>query len=131
MLYSNDDPMALIAMEMERTGNYGEEIYERVIKIEYYPYSPDSAVLSIGRVRRDMFFYLEQIGTLARKYKKVSASGGKVRASSVSGTIKNTGVISDSIKADVITIGRNIITTDDEGNLLINGERITGEKENE
>lgn len=109
----------------------GEEIYERVIKIEYYPYSPDSAVLSIGRVRRDMFFYLEQIGTLARKYKKVSASGGKVRASSVSGTIKNTGVISDSIKADVITIGRNIITTDDEGNLLINGERITGEKENE
>lgn len=24
MIYSNDDPMALIAMEMERTGNYGD-----------------------------------------------------------------------------------------------------------
>lgn len=28
MLYSNDDPMALIAMEMERTGNYGEDFYD-------------------------------------------------------------------------------------------------------
>lgn len=24
MIYSNDDPMALIAMEIERTGNYGD-----------------------------------------------------------------------------------------------------------
>ncbi len=23
MIYSNDDPMAILAMEMERTGNYG------------------------------------------------------------------------------------------------------------
>ncbi|MBQ8301634.1 MAG: hypothetical protein IJX57_06700 [Clostridia bacterium] len=24
MIYSNDDPMAIIAMEIERTGNYGD-----------------------------------------------------------------------------------------------------------
>lgn len=24
MIYSNDDPMAVIAMEIERTGNYGD-----------------------------------------------------------------------------------------------------------
>lgn len=24
MIYANDDPMALIAMEMDRTGNYGD-----------------------------------------------------------------------------------------------------------
>ncbi|MGN0106144.1 MAG: hypothetical protein ACI4A5_00425 [Hominilimicola sp.] len=24
MIYSNDDPMALLAMELERTGNYGD-----------------------------------------------------------------------------------------------------------
>lgn len=24
MIYSNDDPMAILAMEIERTGNYGE-----------------------------------------------------------------------------------------------------------
>ena len=24
MIYSNDDPMAILAMEMERTGNYGD-----------------------------------------------------------------------------------------------------------
>ncbi|MBQ3471123.1 MAG: hypothetical protein IJH17_01950 [Clostridia bacterium] len=27
MIYSNDDPMALYAMEAERTGNYGSDYY--------------------------------------------------------------------------------------------------------
>ena len=27
MIYSNDDPRAILAMEMERTGNYGEMNY--------------------------------------------------------------------------------------------------------
>lgn len=107
------------------------ELYERVIKMEYYPYSPESASITIGRVKKDMFFYLEQIGTLARRYKKVSTTGGKVKASAVSGTIKNSGVISETITTGSVTIGRNVITTDEEGNLLINGERINGDNEDE
>lgn len=44
MIYTNDDPMALLAMEMERTGNYGD-CYEEsgcvcpvcgAVKPEYY-----------------------------------------------------------------------------------------------
>ncbi|MBR0469622.1 MAG: hypothetical protein IJJ55_00240, partial [Clostridia bacterium] len=57
--------------------------------------------------------------------------GGKVKASAVSGTIKNSGVISETITTGSVTIGRNVITTDEEGNLLINGERINGDNEDE
>lgn len=27
MIYSNDDPMAILAMELDRTGHYGEDDY--------------------------------------------------------------------------------------------------------
>ena len=70
----------------------GNEIPERVIKLEYYPYQNDSTVISIGRVKRDLFFYLDQMGKLARNYGKVSTSSGKVKAKSVSGTITNSGL---------------------------------------
>lgn len=88
----------------------GNEIKERIIKLEYYPYQSDSTVLSIGRVKKDLFFYLEQMGTLVRRYKKVSTTNGKVKASSVSGTIKDSGISvtnSDgalSILSDIIQI---------------------------
>ena len=70
----------------------GNEIYERVIKIEYYPYESESTVISIGRVKKDMYFYLEQMGLLTRRYKKVSTTSGKVKAQSVSGVISNSGI---------------------------------------
>lgn len=28
MIYSNDDPAAILAMERDRTGNYGDDYYE-------------------------------------------------------------------------------------------------------
>ena len=70
----------------------GNEIRERVIRREYYPYQSDDTVISVGRVKKDLFFYLEQIGTLAKRYKKVSTTGGKVKAKSVSGVISQSGM---------------------------------------
>lgn len=70
----------------------GNEIRERVIRLEYYPYQSDDTVISVGRVKKDLFFYLEQIGTLAKRYKKVSTTGGKVKAKSVSGVISQSGM---------------------------------------
>lgn len=70
----------------------GNEICERIIKIEYYPYQSDSGIISIGRVKRDLFFYLEQMGTLTRRYGKISTSSGKVKAQSVAGVISNSGI---------------------------------------
>ena len=46
MLYRNDDPRAILAMEEARTGNYGEDgYYESFDKVERcplcYAYEPD------------------------------------------------------------------------------------------
>lgn len=72
--------------------DFGNEIKERVIRLEYYPYQSNDTVISIGRVKKDLFFYLEQIGTLAKRYKKVSTSNGKVKGKSVSGVISQSGM---------------------------------------
>lgn len=111
----------------------GNEIYERVIKIERSPYNADDTVLSLGRVKKDMFFYLEQIGALTRRYKKVSTVNGKVRAACLTGTVKNgvrsDSVVSQSVTADEVVIGTNLLSADSEGNLLLNGERIIKDTE--
>ncbi len=91
----------------------GNEIYERVISMEYYPYQSTDTVISIGRIKRDMFFYLDQMGTLAKRYSKVSTSGGKVRAQSIAGVISASGVKLTSsagsldIVSDLIEISLN------------------------
>ena len=88
----------------------GNEIRERVIRLEYYPYQSDDTVISVGRVKKDLFFYLEQIGTLAKRYKKVSTTGGKVKAKSVSGVISQSGMKIDgengtvSLLSDIIEV---------------------------
>ena len=159
----------------------GNAICERVIKIEYYPYQNDNSVISIGRVKRDLFFYLEQMGTLTRRYAKISTSNGNVKAQSVAGVISNSGIklsstsgelslLSDMLNisngsilkvqignqngkficrirdnsgncaietgedgkmdftgdltAESVKIGENIISTDANGNLCINGKEI-------
>lgn len=73
------------------------EIYERIIRLEYYPYQSNETVIMIGRVRRDLFFYLNQMGTLAKRYSKVSTTGGKVRAQAVAGVISKSGI---TVKSD-------------------------------
>ncbi len=70
----------------------GNEIKERVIKLEYYPYQSDSSVISVGRIKKDLFFYLEQMGRLTQRCGKISTSGGKVKAKAVSGVISNAGI---------------------------------------
>lgn len=79
----------------------GNEIKERVIKLEYYPYQNDATVISIGRVKRDLFFYLEQMGTLTRRYSKISTETGKVKAQAVAGVISNSGVRVTSSAGDL------------------------------
>lgn len=91
--------------------NDGEsEISERVIRIENYPYEPLMGEISIGRVKKDLFFYLNQMGKLTRSYKRVSTSSGKLNAKAISGIINADGVNvkeSDgtmSVMSDMITM---------------------------
>lgn len=94
----------------------GGEIKERVIKLEYYPYQSDSTVISIGRVKKDLFFYLDQMGTLAKRYSKVSTSGGKVKAQSVAGVISSSGLRLES-ETGALSILSDLIKIS-EGNIL-------------
>lgn len=94
----------------------GNEISERIIKLEYYPYQSDSTVISIGRIKKDLFFYLNQMGTLTRQYGKVSTSNGKVKAASVSGVIKNSG-ISVSTSGGTVSILSDMIKITNNGTL--------------
>lgn len=71
-----------------------EEIIERVIRVERYPYEPKETTVSIGRVKKDMFFYLNQMGTFAKKYGSISTSTGKVNAQAIAGQISITSDLS-------------------------------------
>lgn len=68
------------------------KISERVIRMETYPYEPVMGDVSIGRVKRDLFFYLNQMGKVGRKYNKVTTTNGKVNARSISGVVNADGI---------------------------------------
>lgn len=68
------------------------KISERIIRMETYPYEPLMGEVSIGRVRKDLFFYLNQMGKLNRSYRRISTSGGKVNARSISGVVSADGI---------------------------------------
>ncbi len=104
----------------------GNEISERVIKLEYYPYQSDSTVISIGRVKKDLFFYLNQMGKLTRNYGKVSTSGGKVKAKSVSGTITNSG-LSVTTSVGEVSIVSDMIKITNGGALKLQLGNLNGE----
>lgn len=86
------------------------EITERVIRLENYPYEPLMGEISIGRVKKDLFFYLNQMGKLTRNYRKVSTSNGKLNARAISGIVNADGVnVRDSggtisVMSDMITM---------------------------
>lgn len=56
------------------------EIKERVTRIESYPYEPSATNITIGKVARDIFFYLDQLGKAGKGYKKASATNGDISA---------------------------------------------------
>ena len=67
-----------------------EEFVERVISITRYPLESVADSVSIGRVKKDMFFYLNQLGLLAKRYKSISTNDGRVQGTKVSGfTVRN------------------------------------------
>lgn len=62
---------------------------ERIIKLVRYPYEPLRTNITIGRVKKDLAFYLNQMGKLSARYGKISNISGKVLANQISGTVKN------------------------------------------
>ena len=87
-------------------------IKERVISLETYPYEPLLGSVSIGRVKRDLFFYLNQMSNLTKKYKKVATVSGKVMATAISGVVNADGIkLKDS--SGTVTIMTDMIIMSD------------------
>ncbi len=67
----------------------GARYTERIIKIKYYPFEAERTEVTIGNAERDLGFYLNQMGTLAGRYGKISTSSGKITAKNIDGAISN------------------------------------------
>ena len=74
----------------------GSRIYERVIRIEEYPYEAEPSVITVGSVKKDLFFYLSQMGKLGASYKRVSTNAGKVRSDRIYGNVRVNGIRTDA-----------------------------------
>lgn len=116
-------------IDLSKLAEYGEEmrvnigdrvtvddgdskITERIIRLESYPYEPKMGEASIGRVKKDLFFYLNQMGKLNRSYKRVSTSSGKVNAKAISGVVSADGInVKDS--GGSVTVMTDMITMSD------------------
>ena len=97
----------------------GTEITERIISLSEYPYEPLMGDVSIGRIKKDLFFYLNQMGKFSRNYKKASTTSGKVSAKAISGVVSADGVnVKDSEGS--VTVLTNMISMSDS-----NGTRFT------
>lgn len=97
------------------------EITERVIRLESYPYEPIMGEVSIGRVKKDLFFYLNQMGKLTRNYKKVSTSNGKVNAKAISGIVSADGVNVKDSGGTVSVLSDTITMSDSKGTRFVCG----------
>lgn len=67
--------------------DHGNLISERIIRMEKYPFEPNATNISIGRIKKDLFFYLKQMGLSTKQSNKNSTTNGKVSAKAISGTI--------------------------------------------
>ena len=101
----------------------GNELTERVIAYSYYPYENKSADITIGRVKRDLYFYISQISELAKKYSKCSTTSGKISSTAISGK-KTSSYIGLEYKGKVTSL------TAGEDGVYIDGKRIITEGEN-
>ena len=113
-----------------------ELIRERIIKIKRYPMEPRQTEVSIGRIKKDLFFYLDQMGTLSKRYRKISTGSGKVRAMSIAGNVNVEGIginsnrdreFSGAVDAPYLTVA-GIKINEQNGELYINGKKILVEE---
>lgn len=103
----------------------GVTVTERVISIKRYPFDGTPSSVSIGRVKKDMFFYLNQLGILAQRYANISAYNGKVYGSKVKGTITASAVSKVSDETQKLTNTDAQIIIDAQGIRILSGSETT------
>ena len=107
----------------------GAEMTERVIAISYYPYENKPADITIGRVKRDLYFYISQISELAKRYSKCSTTSGKISPTAISGTRQTAYASAKEIGLEYN--GKVTSLTAGEDGVYIDGRKIITEGEGE
>ena len=99
----------------------GKTLTERVISIKRYPYDGTPSEVSVGRVKKDMFFYLNQLGILAQRYANISAYNGKIYGTKVKGAIETASVSKVSDQAQKLNNTDAQIIIDAQGLRILSG----------
>ena len=100
----------------------GTPLTERIIAMSYYPYENRPADITIGRVKRDLYFYISQISELAKRYSKCSTTSGKISARSISGS-RSTSYVAAPLVRLQYNGGIHSLTADLDG-VYIDGRKI-------
>ena len=91
----------------------GQEYVQRVIEGTWYPYEARETVISIGHMRRDVFFTLYQLQHKKRELEAVQTTNNQIATRSLAGVVNSdrTNVQSDNellkIVGDLLTIYNN------------------------
>ena len=99
----------------------GVRIRERIKQLVKYPYEPNQGSCTIGRIKKDLFFYMNQMGKLSKGYRKNTTNGGKVTARAISGTISADGVRVPNSSGNVTIMTDRISMSDSAGLRFICG----------
>ena len=102
----------------------GEIIKTRVVSLTRHPLDGTPTEISCGKVKKDMYYYLRQVGFFMRQYQKVSTGAGAIQGGRLYGdlTLRDTKKINNAFVTSTAKI-----TLDTNGNLYINGNKIVTE----
>ena len=84
----------------------------RLISYTRHPFDGTPDDISCGHVKKDMYYYLRQVGYFTRQYKKIATGAGAVRGQRIYGGVAVDGAM---------------LTADSSGNLYVNGNKIVTE----
>lgn len=112
----------------------GETIFARVISLTRYPYEPQPDSMSIGSVKKDMYYYLNRVGLFTKRYRQTSTTSGTVQGNKISGTVSyaKRAASASAVSAGSISVNNTgikiygaVLTADSDGNLYVNGAKVT------
>ncbi|MDO5398214.1 MAG: prophage endopeptidase tail family protein [bacterium] len=114
----------------------GETIFARVISLTRYPYEPQPDSMSIGSVKKDMYYYLNRVGLFTKRYRQTSTTSGTVQGNKISGTVSyaKRAASASAVSAGSVSVNNTgikiygtVLTADSDGNLYINGAKAAVE----
>lgn len=111
--------------------------FVRVISITRHPYDSEPDNISLGRIKRDMYYYLNRVGALTKRYKQMSTSSGKVQGNRISGSVTSkiktssvsaSRISASNISSDIINIAGVSLSAGADGSLYISGKKVVLEE---